>query len=226
MNVPEPYSTPADRSRQIWLPVVATIALVALVLAGWAVINREPSSTATAPTAQSGPAGQPTGMAGVASTAGAPGASAANPPATVVVTVTATPTKSLPVGPATGAAPDRGGELAPSPPGADPGAMVRNQPGTGCEPTAVASGYGSYQRAVCTSMRAYEGIGGEILRAGRTWVVCQRNLGLPNPVYVAGQTNTWWFFTKSDNGMWGWFPHTLLAQGSDGRPINGIPLCS
>ncbi len=226
MNIPEPYSSPANRSRQIWLPVVAAVAVVALVLAGWAVLNREPSSTATAPTAATAQASGAATAAGVPPASGAASASVASPPPTVVVTVTAAPSKPVGPSPANGAAPEPGGELAPSPPGPHPGAMVRYQPGSGCVPTTVATGYGSYQRTMCTSMRSYEGLGGELLRAGATWVVCQRNLGLPNPVYVAGQTNTWWFFTKSDNGMWGWFPHTLLSQGSDGLPINGIPLCS
>jgi len=68
-------------------------------------------------------------------------------------------------------------------------------------------------------------ISGERLAKGSTTVTCQRNLALDNPIYKAGQTNTWWVWAQSDEAAWDWFPETAVGEGVSDQPINGIALC-
>lgn len=137
------------------------------------------------------------------------------------------PSSSAPLSerPATGGAsstsiPTQTDELGPT-----PARMMTGQPGTSCTPTEEPSGWPSYTKSVCYSMRRYVTPDGAILTSGTTPVVCQRDRGMTNRVFIKGQTNTWWFFARSDNDRWAWFPETLFKQGAADRPINGIPVC-
>lgn len=208
--------------------VVVALAVCALVLVVGAVfaidrLRAETTSAAGSVTENSTPAPGATQSPERAATGGATPAPVTS---TMVVTVTGQPSAPrVPAAPPLAATSPAEGREAGTDPGLRPGPMVTGMPGTSCAPTSQSTGYGAYTRSMCDNMRRYVGQDGAILEAGRTWVVCQRDLGIANPVYRPGQTNTWWFFTRSDNRRWAWFPQTLLKQGTADRPINGIPLC-
>jgi uncharacterized membrane protein YhaH (DUF805 family) len=104
--------------------------------------------------------------------------------------------------------------------------IVRTSDGTSCRTTKLQGGYGTYRLASCKLWQVADGlISGEAARKGAKQITCQRNLGVSNPVYKAGQTNTWWVWTTSNRGTWDWFPETAVAEGASNEPINGIALC-
>ncbi len=225
---PQQARPPRRSGALVAAAVVGALLLVAGTVFGISRLRPEPETAAATATSTPGSAPQSAAQAGAA----APSTS------TMVVTVTGQPQPAAPpaaVAPPAPAAPPQAAPPPPAAPPADgpgaghpgytPGSVVTGMGGTSCRLTDEPTGYGSYPKSICDSMRRYQGADGAILNAGRTWVVCQQDLGIANPVYVRGQTNTWWFFTRSDNRRWAWFPHTLLKQGAADLPINGIPLC-
>ncbi|WP_432559933.1 hypothetical protein [Granulicoccus sp. GXG6511] len=98
--------------------------------------------------------------------------------------------------------------------------------GSACSAGSAVSAWGSYPVATCRTWKPSTGLLTQApLRTGTLTVTCQADLQEPNPVYTAGQTNTWWFRATADDGTWDWFPETALAQGATNQPVNGIALC-
>jgi hypothetical protein len=84
-----------------------------------------------------------------------------------------------------------------------------------------------YSKVTCHTGHSSRGLQGDgVLGVGSQWVLCQQDLQQTNPVFQTGQTNSWWFWTLSDNGIWDWFPETALKEGVSDNPVNGIPLCN
>lgn len=107
------------------------------------------------------------------------------------------------------------------------GSIVSDAPGKACPPTATPAGWGPYPAARCTMWQRASGLlTGATVSKGERLIVCQRDLGIPNPVYTANQANTWWIWMAADNGTWDWFPETAVSQGATRTPINGIALCT
>ncbi len=105
-------------------------------------------------------------------------------------------------------------------------AVVAGAPGDACIPS-WRTAWGEYPVAVCKVWQPAVGLttGAYLGKTDAQSVACQSDLGQPNPNYAAGQSNTWWVWTRADDGTWDWFPETAIAQGSSGRPINGIAVC-
>ncbi len=92
--------------------------------------------------------------------------------------------------------------------------------------TGASAGWGSYPGATCTVWQRTAGLlTGRILSKRSIVVACQADLGTWNPVYTANQTNTWWFWARSDDGTWDWFPETSISEGTSNQPVNGVALC-
>lgn len=111
-----------------------------------------------------------------------------------------------------------------SPQGIEPD-PITGAPGSGCSPaTGSVSGY---RKVTCHTGHASTGLQRQgVLGVGNQWVLCQQDLRRTNPVFQEGQTNSWWFWTLSDNGIWDWFPETALKEGGSDNPANGIPPCN
>lgn len=104
--------------------------------------------------------------------------------------------------------------------------VQRASSGSACEATSAESGWGPYPVGVCRTWKPATGLLTQSpLRPGTLRVTCQADLREENPVYTAGQTNTWWFWAQADNGTWDWFPETALAQGASDQSVNGVALC-
>jgi hypothetical protein len=104
--------------------------------------------------------------------------------------------------------------------------VVRGSGGADCSSLETRSDYGDYPLARCTMWQRSEGLlHEEPLSKGAERVTCQRDLGRDNPTFKAGQTNTWWVWTTSDDGTWDWYPETAVSQGLSDQPINGIARC-
>jgi serine/threonine protein kinase len=104
-------------------------------------------------------------------------------------------------------------------------AAITDAPGNGCTPST--GSVAGYRKVTCHTRHPSSGLHGEgVLGVGSQWILCQQDLRQTNPVFQTGQTNSWWFWTLSDNGVWDWFPETALEEGASDNPVNGIPLCS
>ena len=80
----------------------------------------------------------------------------------------------------------------------------------------------TWHSSISLAGNAYLGVGAE-------YVVCQRNIGIPNPAY-GGHHNTWWVWTLGDrhgsySSNWGWFPETAFVEGGENVPIGNVPYC-
>jgi hypothetical protein len=154
-------------------------------------------------------------------------ASPATRPPPAPVTVTASPvivtvTPSVPAPPAEVLVTSAG-----STPRQNP-ARVQVMTTSGGKPcvTGAFAGWGSYPGATCTVWQRTAGLlTGRILSKRSIVVACQADLGTWNPVYTANQTNTWWFWARSDDGTWDWFPETSISEGTSNQPVNGVALC-
>jgi serine/threonine-protein kinase len=105
------------------------------------------------------------------------------------------------------------------------GAAITDAPGNGCTPST--GSVAEYRKVICHTNHPSSGLhGAGVLGVGSQWILCQQDLGQTNPVFQTGQTNSWWFWTLSDNGVWDWFPETALVEGASDNPVNGIPVCS
>ncbi len=103
-------------------------------------------------------------------------------------------------------------------------APVTGAPGRGCTPSS--GSVGGYSKVTCHTAHPSKGLERKgALGVGSQWVLCQQDLGRANPVFLAAQTNSWWFWTLSDNGVWDWFPETALKEGASDSPANGIAVC-
>jgi len=104
-------------------------------------------------------------------------------------------------------------------------AAITDAPGNGCTPST--GSVAGYRRVTCHTNHPSSGLhGAGVLGVGSQWILCQQDLRRTNPVFQTGLTNSWWFWTLSDNGVWDWFPETALEEGASDNPANGIPLCS
>ncbi len=109
---------------------------------------------------------------------------------------------------------------------ASPVVVVQSSPGTACDTSGALAGYGSYPASICKIWKPAGGlVTGSGLSTGQRPVACQADLAIPNPLYAANQTNTWWVWMQSDNGTWDWFPETAVSQGGPDLPVNGVALC-
>jgi serine/threonine protein kinase len=92
-------------------------------------------------------------------------------------------------------------------PGSAQGAVpapITDAPGNGCIQS-IGSVAG-YSKVTCHTGHASTGLQGEgVLGVGSQWILCQQDLGQTNPVFQRGQSNSWWFWTLSDNSIWDWF---------------------
>jgi len=104
-------------------------------------------------------------------------------------------------------------------------AAITDAPGNGCTPST--GSVAGYRKVTCHTRHPSWGLqGAGVLGVGSQWILCQQDLHQTNPVFQTGQTNSWWFWTLSDNGVWDWFPETALEEGASDNPVNGIPVCS
>ncbi|MCE1179912.1 MAG: hypothetical protein LWW86_12920 [Micrococcales bacterium] len=115
------------------------------------------------------------------------------------------------------------------PPLATPSARPQTPSGAdGCPPVTTTDGaYGLYLPADCRFWHESTGLvhGGTLSKDSPHLVACQADLGRANPVFTAGQTNTWWVWVASDDGMWDWHPLTAVSQGESDSPVPGVSLC-
>lgn len=104
--------------------------------------------------------------------------------------------------------------------------VVRSSAGSRCATLNEESSWGSYPLARCNLWQTADGhLYGQSVSKGAKQVTCQRDLGVQNPVFKKGQTNTWWVWATSDDATWDWYPETAVQQGVADQPINGIALC-
>lgn len=104
--------------------------------------------------------------------------------------------------------------------------VVTSSGGDACTTAGGLSGWGAYPAANCRTWKESSGLRtGATLSRKNLSITCQADLQEENPVYTAGQRNTWWVWTQADNGTWDWFPETAIAQGATNQPINGIARC-
>jgi len=102
----------------------------------------------------------------------------------------------------------------------------RESEGKSCATSRSKTTWGGYPVATCRFWKKATGLTtGERVNKGTRRIACQRNLGIDNPVYTAKQTNTWWVWTQSAQGIWDWFPETAIAEGASDQAINGIASC-
>ena len=88
------------------------------------------------------------------------------------------------------------------------------------------SGWAGYPGASCTFWQEPSGLGsGKAVTKGQWTVACQADLGRANPVYRAGQENTWWLWVQDQEGSWDWYPQTAIKEGASGRPVDGVAFC-
>ncbi len=88
------------------------------------------------------------------------------------------------------------------------------------------SSWEGYPGASCTFWQTPTGLqkGRELTKGSQT-VACQADLGKENPVYRAGQENTWWLWVKTGDNSWDWYPETAITEGVSGKPVDGVALC-
>jgi|GEM_PF-5107363 len=61
------------------------------------------------------------------------------------------------------------------------------------------------------------------LHVGNNWIKCQWNGGLET---VGPYSDTWWAYTLSDQGHWGWVNAIYATSGTNYEPYGGgVPLC-
>ena len=104
--------------------------------------------------------------------------------------------------------------------------IVTGSAGDSCVIGSALSSWGGYPLASCRTWKASSGLltGSALSRKDLT-ITCQADLGEQNPIFTAGQTNTWWVWTQADTGTWDWFPETAIAQGASDQPVNGVARC-
>jgi hypothetical protein len=103
--------------------------------------------------------------------------------------------------------------------------VVDDADGDACDTSGTRTIWGGYPAATCRFYVDTEGLVSEDpLAEGSHRVAAQRDLGIENPSYAEGQSNTWWVWAQSDGGTWDWFPATALAEGASDQPVNGVAL--
>lgn len=80
--------------------------------------------------------------------------------------------------------------------------VVKGSGGDACTSSGGGSAWGGYPAATCRTWKASSGLRtGATLSPQTLSITCQADLQEENPVYTAGQRNTWWVWTQSRRSL-------------------------